>query len=373
MLRGLFILSTLFSACLLLNTPALGKTNTNEALYSTLVTVDEVADNAMNAKERALSQAEIKGLLTIMQNISPDTAQEAFDTLSAKDIHNMVQTIRVENEREKATRYQADVYLTYNKTRVDKTLAIKKGIVEETGLDATGVDTVLVLPVLDDGNGNLLLWHANNTWRNQLNDLVIELGKNKVIMPFGDPTDTLWMDQQTVLSGDLKVLQKVAERYGTRNVVIATAKLSRPMPKNDKILYTMTINLRRAGEAASHKETTYESEESAPALMQQAATATIQQLANTASQFSIFQADDSTRTKAMVIRAEYTSAKKWIDARQYIETIDGIKLVEIGAVTPYYAQATLYYSGSEDTIKNAIINFGMTIKKTSSYLTINIP
>jgi hypothetical protein len=344
--------------------------------YSTLVTVDEMAGNAIEAKERGLHQAEMKGLFAVLNTISPDRAKDIFDTFSAKDVHQMVESVRIENEREKAQRYQADVYITFSKLRVDAALDKEKGIVSEKELNATGDGTVLVLPVFNDGNGNLTLWQPNNAWRDALNTNALEHGKNKVIMPFGDPTDTLWLDQETVLGGDIKVLQKAAERYGTRNVVIALATVQRAGKTANDTRYTVTVTLGRAGKTQQHAPNKdYMTDAGIPlsTTLDQAAVETITMLADTANQFAIFEESDAAKTKALVVRVEYTTPDKWLAARTFIDTINGVKLVDIGAVTPHYAQATIYFKGSADSIKHALQSQHMIVKDTDGYTTVIIP
>jgi hypothetical protein len=347
-----------------------------DSAYTTLVTIDEVANDAIQAKERGLHQAEIKGLWTILSNASPDRAKEIFDSLKPNDIHGMVESLRIENEREKATRYQADAYITYKRLRVDALLLHHKGVAPPSSVDLTGEHTVLVLPLLNDGSGNLVLWQKNNTWKDALNRHILELGKNKVILPYGDPTDTLWMDQETVLAGDIAVLQKVAERYGTRNVVIAVATLERTGQDASSTAYSANIALRRAGaDTTSVLDKKYSAPAGRPVsdVMDKAAIDILSTLADSASQYAIFAEPEDSKTKALVIRAEYTSPDKWISTRSFIERIEGVKLVDIGAVTTRYCQATIYYRGSANTIKSSLEAQGNQVKDTGTYFIITIP
>ena len=376
MSRWLFVLVFAFS-CLFLSLYPDARANDGEKTpYATMVTVDEIAADAIQAKERGLHQAEMKGLWAVLQNFSPDRAKKIFDALDAKDIHNMVESVNVENEREKAQRYQADVYIVFNKLRVDAAMKHEEGIVSKQGIDATGDGTVLILPLMNDGNGNLMLWQAGNTWRDALNTNALEHGKNKVIMPFGDPTDNLWVDQETALAGDVSVLQKVAERYGTRNVVIALATVARTGTGAKDMRYSVNVALRRAGNVeqyAPKKDYAGEAGEALSVALNQAAIETIGMLADSANQFAIFQENDASKTKAMVIRAEYSTPDKWLITRKFIENMDNVKLVDIGAVTPHYTQATIYFKGSAATIKNALQTQNITVKDTASFTTLIIP
>ncbi len=347
--------------------------NKTQNIMQISIHVDEIDKDITIAKNRAIRQAEMKGLWQVLEHIDKEHAKEMYGTLSADDIHDMVEAIKPFHEVITGGRYQADVQIRFDELRVHALKRQTEGITPQISATNTGVGTLLIIPIMQNAKSELLLWQDNNHWRDALNLQTLELGKGKLIMPFGDPTDHLMLDQETMLAGDIKTLQKIATRYGARNVVIALAKVRAANAK--ATMFTADIFLRRAGATTEEAKLHYETiaSENEQQMLNRAALEVTQKLSNSVNQFALFEEAEASRLKGLVMRINYDTPDKWLALKGFMENLPTVNYLEVGAVSPTFSQITLYYRGSSIPIKQALEDQGTIIKDTDKFWVVTIP
>lgn len=341
--------------------------------YAVTVAVDEIDSDIMAAKNRALRQATMKGLWQVLEKQLGKQTKEIFDSVSTDEAQKLLASIQPSHENMMGGRYQANVTIVFDPILLR---SLMKKNTPETSLantGATGIGTLLIVPIMQNFKGELLIWEDGNAWRSALNHEALQKGKGKLIMPFGDPNDQLALDQESVLAGEVKPLQETARRYGARNVVIALAKIRASNPK--ATMFAAEIFLRRAGDSSEgvKLEFTTPAGESVEDMLKRAAREVVQKLTNTANQFTIFEEAEANRTKGLVMRVEYETPQKWLAARKTIEELPSVSFVEVGAVSPEFAQITVYYKGSPEAIQQSLDTLGARIRDTGSFWIVSFP
>jgi hypothetical protein len=274
----------------------------------------------------------------------------------------MVHSFEIKSEKMTAGRYQAEVNYIFNSHLVEQFLSSARGLAPGAESNA-----LLVIPAYQDAE-KLKLWERDNPWRQALSSVAMEVGQGALVLPFGDPRDTQAIDQETLLAGDRAAFTTLAERYGTRNVVIATAREAR----TETGLPAITVVLRRPGAAQVSDAQTLqfpavEAGDTFGLLLVRAAREVAQKLATGTEQFALNAAEREAGMQARVVRAEFRHSREWMTLRRSFEDLPGVEYSDLGAIAPHYAQLTLYYRGSDAMIQKTLAARGVVLEDLGQY------
>ncbi|GEM_PF-4097870 len=197
---------------------------TNEALAAGQVftvrdvAVDETAGDAQAAQQVALRSAEIIAWNRLIDSMAGVNASQVGQPDSAT-LQTMVQSLEFADEKITTGRYRALVTVRF---RSDAVL----GWLETSGVAhaSAPTPTLLVLPVLDTGDGHVLWLEGGNPWltawqRDRSPGHVVP-----VVAPVADLDDLLAIDEAGAVSGDWSAMQGLISRYRADGVLVAIAR-----------------------------------------------------------------------------------------------------------------------------------------------------
>jgi Uncharacterized protein conserved in bacteria (DUF2066) len=337
-----------------------------EKVSNKLLEIDIIAKSNQNdadyAKKVALSDAKKQALYQALLKLAPKRAREIYRNLRSNDLNAYIHSYTINRQKQKAGYYEAEVKFRFYKSKLQEVVGIEEGIVN-TEADPEG-EGLLIIPLFQTGE-KLLLFEQGNEWRYALNDVALEVGQGDLVMPFGDVRDQAVINTQAALAASVPSMVKIARRYGTRNVVVATAKLdmSGELPK-------VKVNLHRVGgQKDSNISKDYnarDERESLMSLFNRAATDTAMRLYHSINDYSLFGESEANKLKALVIRAEYPNGRKWREMLQKLETLPSLVRSDVGMVSTNSAQITLLYRGDDGVIKGAIAARGLSLQEAES-------
>ena len=188
------------------------------------IAIDVTADNAVQARQQAMTKAQNQAWNILIQRLS--AAGENMEALAVQDdltISALVETVSVSNEQLAPTRYIADISVQFNEQAV-RNFAARQGnrlhIQEQA-------QPILILPWFTDLRGKTFLWGDDNAWAAQWAQ---QSGQTvpPIRVPLGDIMDIRDFAPESPLSyNDLK-LQSLLDRYGLDQAVIAFAQMQTP-------------------------------------------------------------------------------------------------------------------------------------------------
>lgn len=325
------------------------------------IDVDETSSTTEEAKEEAMQASRKHAFWVLLDRVVPEHADTVQQNITSENVNDLIQKVEITNEIKTPGRYRASIVFTFDEGKTVRTLA------EHVGLLAnTGVDTLVVLPALDDGV-SLFLWEKENIWRNIVNETLLELGINKVVAPFGDPRDRDIVTNSVLLSGDRAILKKIAERYGTRNAVIMMAK-----PRLSNKYVVLNVLLRRAGANGEEAELRYAARpgEKIEDLMKRAAIDVIPRLAEPDDKYVILQPDKST-TRPLKMRIEFTKGREWKELQDMLQGLPMVEKLEIHRVSVDFVVATLYHKSSRSLIQQLLLQRKLNVRDDDNLLVIS--
>lgn len=188
-------------------------------LYSiNSIKVDETADNAVEAKKKAISEGQTRAFGTLLHRLTRATDRVRLPELTASQISRLMDGMSVENESTSGTRYVAELSIRFRPSNLrDFLLQYKVPYADE---QAPGV---LLVTVWKE-NGKNILWDNPNPWRDAWASLNVENSITPLFLPLGDLTDIGALSANDVLSGKEDKIQKMKDRYAVENVLVAIAE-----------------------------------------------------------------------------------------------------------------------------------------------------
>jgi len=124
------------------------------------ISVDVTAKTVTEAKNKAVSQAIREGIGEIVSGISTESSVEEINKLNDNQLEHFITGVMVLMEKTSDVRYIADLRIG-----VDENLL--KAYMAENNMPIVLAEDreIVVIPVLEKGDGNLILWEDDNVWR----------------------------------------------------------------------------------------------------------------------------------------------------------------------------------------------------------------
>lgn len=339
--------------------------------YDVPLSVAANAQTLEDAKSKALHDGQRKAFYTGLSTLAPSQARDIYRDFRNKDVTSFVSDYKITREVERAGYYEADVIYIVNEDDIKTLLKSRQGIFASDTNDAPPQGNgLLIIPAYDAGE-QLLLWERENLWRQALNNSAVEKGKGLLVMPFGDPRDISVLDDTAILTDDSEALKSSATRYGTRNVVISTARL-----REQNGTPILEVLLRSAGsdkQSETKKQYVAQNDETAPMLIARAADETASLLAQSINKYSLYGQPDSEKLKPLVVRFEYRTGKQWRALQELFSRIANVKKVDIGLVGVTHAEVTFIYKGNANMIKSFFTRQEYNVDTSKDYWVVTAP
>ena len=180
------------------------------------IKVDVSATSTTLARSTALQQGQARALVTAMRRLAKQEEWDKLPDIRTLDIENMVEVLRISDEKTGPTRYLATLSIQFK-------AAPLRDLLRSYGVAVTEVQSkvALLLPVLEDLQG-LQAW-GEHWWQQSWRDHDIGNNPAPLLLPMGDLDDSLIANAEDILIGDPTKLQMLNDRYGTQTVIVAHA------------------------------------------------------------------------------------------------------------------------------------------------------
>ncbi len=186
------------------------------------VKVDITAQNALEAREEAFNEAQVKAFTELTQRMAPDGVGATRSLPSVDVISSMIKDFELVSEQLSSVRYIGAYTFRFKKEAVESYFG---NYVDSVAAAQTQSQSQarLVLPFLKTGS-ETILWDPANTWMaawNRASGLQDEgVG---LLLPVGDLLDIQDIDDDQALDFDTDKMAGMLKRYGAQSAVIAIA------------------------------------------------------------------------------------------------------------------------------------------------------
>ena len=185
------------------------------------VAVDAKAENATDARDKALAEGHRLAFRRLIARLVPLEAARTVPKLDPAAIASLVQSFEVGDEKTSRVRYLARLTFRFDRAALRRFLR-GRGV----PFTATASGPVLVLPVLRSA-GTHLLWDRPNPWREAWVGLPRAGELVPLLSPAGDLQDIRDISARQATSSDPTRLRAIAKRYGAASVAVMVASRHR--------------------------------------------------------------------------------------------------------------------------------------------------
>lgn len=329
----------------------------DDELFQVLaVKVDETAETAAAAREKALVVGERRAWETLVQRFV-DPTQVRLPQFSQQDIGDAVKDFWITEEKASPVRYIATLNYNFKPERVGRLLT-SRGVRFTT----TRSDPFVVVPMYVQ-NDERLLWDDPNPWRQAWQSIhVVCLVPLKV--PDGDLGDLSTVSIDQALAGDRARLAELAQRHGAADTLVAIARVDadRRQLKVSATRYNATT-----AEPVGERAFPIESQDITPELLKQAAVAVANDLdAYYRRGFSSTAGTGMSSSSVTRVVVPVFSLEDWVQTRSKLQSLAQVDRVKLISITREQAQLSITYPGNTDQLAAALGQKGLFLRKVDS-------
>lgn len=339
------------------------------AIYTvTDIAIDERADNATDARQRAISRARQMAFAQLVRRLSldADIANLPYD-LTDSEIAQLVAGFEVASEKSSVTRYLADFTVRFDPDAIRALLRRNKVRFSETA-----AAPLMIVP-LADIDGTRLLWEPGNRWRDALVSAIAEepmalQGLRPLRLPRGDMADQMALDIGDALLSDGARLAEFSRNYVGLDVLIARAGLTRD-PANGE------IRLQVAAQSYSPREQDIQTDLAAieftvpqsqdiELLFDRAARQLVDRLQQDWKQRTRIEFGELGR---ITLNVRTQSLAQWYALRRQLESIYRVREIQLLALSVQFAQMSVQYHGDIAQLQFELAQRDLNLQQYDNY------
>lgn len=318
------------------------------------VIADITGENPVDAQKKAVDYAKKRAFFLLLSKHNPEKAETIARSLTNEQIDSHVRGYQLVQDKVDGNRYIAQYKVSVSDDLVGRLVTSDTA---QAGTEAA--NPILVIPVLNL-DSEILLWQNDNVWRSIWNGVALERGENLLIMPYGDPTDQGKLNTATALSSRYEDLAGLAARYGAREIVIALAEINHEQnPKG------VSVTLRRLGPSLDKRKVTfYETkgtDETPESALPDAARAVADELKDIARYYEGEEERRIANASKLKIQAQFRRLNDWVAMKNKLSQLPQVVRVDIDTIDIQTADATLYYNGTPETMRQIMEANGLAI------------
>lgn len=325
-------------------------------------------ENPVDARERAVDYAKKRAFFLTLSRLDPARANSIAESLSTEQIYAHIRGYELVED--KLDNEDPNYYLGKYKVSV-ATDMVKRLLSDDSAQQPQEVNPILVLPVLFEDD-RVMLWESDNIWRSIWNSVALEQGEGVLVVPYGDPTDTLITDSATVLGYGFAELSELAARYGAGEVVVAAARYQK-----DTTPPGLDVVLRRLGPEVNKSKKLYfeaqEREGTPESVLPDAARTIAVQLKEIARTYQGEQLRRIANANKVELRAEFRRINDWVGLQEKLSNLPRIIRLDVENISIQTASATLMYDTDPEAMQEIMRANGLFVRPMGDYWMVALP
>lgn len=314
------------------------------------VEIDVSAANAVEAREKAFEEAQLKAYEMLAERVLPADEFETFTMPDLNTISAFVKDFEVTNERLSTTRYIGTYTIRFLPNAVRSSF-------DSEGLNYTDLQSspILILPFFEQG-GRTILWDRANPfmqawgrYRNTNNALV------PVIIPIGDLLDVSQMREDTPFQYDPLSLNQMLKRYKASEAIILIGRMQDSFAQTQ----TMAIDIYQTDSgSANFVKSIQISAMGEENIFDKAVRDTHKAIRKDWKEQSSVM---SGQVQSLTAKVEFSNIQQWVETKRVLDQIPGIQDVVVKSLKPNRADLNISYAGTENRLRLAMAQADITL------------
>lgn len=322
----------------------------------------------LDAQEKAVDYAKKRAFFLTLSRLAPEKAKQIAESLTSDQIDTHIRGYELIED--KIDKENPNYYLAKYKVSVSQDM-VKRLLVADGAATDDAANPMLILPVLRDED-RILLWENDNIWRSIWNGVALEQGEGVLVMPYGDPKDTLITDSATVLGYGWDEMAELAGRYGAGEVVVVVATyLREPKPGG------VDVVLRRLGPAVNKVKSVYfeadSRHETPESVLPEAARSLAGQLKDIARTYQGEQLKRLANASRVTLRAEFRRLDDWVRLQETLGALPRVLELQVNRINIVSAEATLIYDTQPELMQEIMRANGLFVQPEGDHWRVAVP
>ncbi len=324
------------------------------------IDVDVSADNAVEAREKAFEEAQVKGYAKLAEKMLTEEELQTFEVPDINVVSRYVKDFEVSNEKLSATRYAGTYKIRYDAS--DFNQAQNQGGQAPQGGISSVKGSILILPFFEDA-GYPMLWRTNPFMQAWLRARDNNAAAPSIV-PRGDMEDISAIKDEEALQYNPHNLLMLKRRYQAPHaaILLATPEL---MPDGRQNLAIAIYQAKSYGpELAQQISVRSEVGESARTFYDRA----VQQVNNVFKQrwkrktaIAQQQSPQSNSQPALsgpvstlIAQVGFNNMRQWVDTKKSIESTHGVRGLSVKSLSSRGATLAISYQGNVEGLRESL-------------------
>jgi hypothetical protein len=310
------------------------------------VRVDETAETATKAKEKALAAAESQAYAKLIGRLTLSEDQARLPRPGHAELAALISDFGVVEEKSSSVRYIARLVFRF------KTDAVRK-LLRDHGVAFAETESKprVVLPLFQ-GKAPMVLWDNPNPWRDAWQALPGRDGLVPLVVPLGDLTDVSAASANQVARGELQPLNTIAARYEAGGTVVPRAVLKTDARTGLPVLDVTLAHYNATGLVSSTPVTVAaQPREDVDALLRRAASDLARRIEDEWKRANVLSLDSMGLTPATV---PVSGLKDWLDVRRKLEGVALVRKIEVIQMSRDEVRIALHHLGDAQQLTVAL-------------------
>ena len=341
------------------------------------IEVDVTAANAVEAREKAFEEAQVKGYEMLAERFLSAEELESFEVPDINTVSALVKDYEVTNEQLSAIRYKGVYKIRYS----DKAFGLggNGSQMQEDGQVRQG--DVLVLPFYESG-GRTFLWQVNpflEAWVRARN-----YGQaGRAIIPVGDIDDISSIRDDQARNYDPSRLNAMRIRYQAKDVALMiatpetmgdgstniTVSLYHVKPYGPELAQQISVR-GYPGEMQEQRYNRVVSEVTKSFGENWKRQTAVQNAShNNSGVNGIERAPLTGPVNGLTAQLNFSSVREWVDIKRSIERAHGVKSVQVESMSSRSAKVGIDYQGDFENLRMALQQQGVGINSPQTSYT----
>lgn len=308
------------------------------------IQVDVTGSSALDARAQAMNDAQRQAYNILLEKVLPQH-DSSLQNLTNEQLDGLVQSIEVQSEKNSDVRYLGTLTIHFSPQAVQAWFTQQGQKVISSSLH----EATVIVPVLVRQE-KTLLWDETNPWWQAWNQKS-DLDNKAFIIPMGDLIDLKNLSAKEALEGHIEAIRKTLNRYHTDRMIIPV--FYENLPSRLEIFHY-------SPEGLLDRSLPFEFDMNKYAPVQLLSLAIDKVIE---SQKTIVQTSVDSEQKTLNFTAIFNNYPEWIELQKHLKSLQGIKKINIYAVSLKQARISLEYSSSETFIENQLKTKGIMIEQ----------
>ena len=321
--------------------------------YTAQVEVDVDAKDSVEAKDKAMIEAQRKGFSEVASGLTDEENVKLLNQLSDDEIAKFVQSVSVSNEKAGGTKYKALLTVEINEE------LLKEYMAENDMIDVKASE-LLVIPVYrSEYGGRVELWENSNEWRrNWLSKGLIKFGILQVRTIDSHFEQINELNGENALYMSSTLYEEIARLNGSDGIYVVFAEV---LPNKD---LKITVKNERAKTEDSFTVLYNENENT----FDKAIEKSVMFISNMERMAKKQNGVNDTGVVSAVYA--YQDMKDWIEKSNTLKTLENVKMIDTKSMGGGKVNFDLHYTGSLDDLFESLSELGLSHENMGNHIII---